>query len=230
MSKVELSELIVSMKWQNALRKLMLRTRLRNPFTIVSNNCWGAHIYQQLGHPYQTPFVGLFVVPADYLMLLSNFRMFLSEPLTFVPLSRHAQINASRQKRQLSYPIGRLGDEVEIQFLHYRTEHEAANAWSRRLQRICQDDDQLYFKFCDRDGCTSEQLAQFDSLPFAHKVCFVSSPSPSLNSTVWIPNCTERQVPDGLQLSRISPRFFDAAGWVNGTDGSPRWWNPLRCV
>ena len=47
------------------LRALAADTR----FTVVSNNCWGAHIYQALGVPYATPFVGLFIPPADYLEL-----------------------------------------------------------------------------------------------------------------------------------------------------------------
>ena len=29
------------------------------PFTIVSNNCWGAELYPLLGRPYETPFVRL---------------------------------------------------------------------------------------------------------------------------------------------------------------------------
>ena len=80
-----------------------------------------------------------------------------------------------------------------------------------------------FFKFCDRDGCTLEQLKAFDKAPVAHKVCFVSRPMPNLQTVVRIPDITTGEMPDGLTLSYISPRYFDAAGWINGTDGHPRW-------
>ena len=213
----------------NLLGRQVLRARLlRNrDFTIVSNNCWGAHIYQQLGRSYQTPFIGVFLAPACYVNLVSQFRWHLSRPIRFVSQSRHANINGYRKAQGLRYPIGCLGDDVEIQFLHYESESEAAEKWNRRLSRVSQNDAQLFFKFCDRDGCTPEQLAAFDAAPVVHKVCFVSRPAPHLKSAVWIPNCDE-QVPDGLQLSRISPKYFDAADWINGSDGRSRWWHPLR--
>jgi uncharacterized protein (DUF1919 family) len=56
-------------------RRQLLRMRVHDPeFTIVSNNCWGAHIYQNLGEPYRTPFVGLFLAPECYLRLLKRLR------------------------------------------------------------------------------------------------------------------------------------------------------------
>jgi uncharacterized protein (DUF1919 family) len=209
----------------------MLRSRLRSrDFTIVSNNCWGAHIYQQLGAPYQTPFVGAFLAPACYVTLVTNFRGYLSQPLQFIDRSRHEYINAFRNERRWCYPIGRLGGAVEVQFLHYKSEAEAAEKWKRRVERVSADDSRLFFKFCDRDGCTPDQLAAFDAAPVAHKVCFVSRPMPHLSNAVYIPGSQSGQVPDGLHLSRVSPSYFDAASWINGSDGRPRWWRPLRCA
>lgn len=213
-----------------AVRRRVLRARLAGQdFTIVSNNCWGAHVYQQLGRPYQTPFVGLFLAPACYLALVPRLRWYLARPLRFVPRSRHECVNAFRDGRPHRYPIGLLGDDVELQFLHYGTEAEAAATWVRRAARVTPDDARLFFKFCDRDGCTPEQLAAFDAAPVAHKVCFVSRPAPGLGCAVHVPGAAGGQVPDGLQLSRVSPAYFDAAGWVAGTGTRPGWW-PFRCV
>lgn len=209
------------------LRRHTLRARLRTrDFTVVSNNCWGAHIYKCLGEPYRTPFVGLFLAPACYVTLVPRLRWYLGQPLRFLERSRHEHINAFREEKKLRYPIGCLGGEVEIQFLHYESETEAAGKWSRRVERMSSDDSRLFFKFCDREPCSPAQLAAFDSAPVAHKVCFVAKSSPHLRSAVWIPGLCDGQVPDGLQLSRISPKYFDAADWINGADGHPRQWVP----
>ena len=213
----------------NRLRRGMLRARLRSrDFTIVSNNCWGAHVYQQLGIPYQTPFVGLFLTPECYVTLVPRLRWYLSQQVRFVKKSKYERINEFREKQGRLYPIGRIGDDVELQFLHYQSESDATEKWTRRAARVTHDDSRLFFKFCDRDGCTRQQLESFDTSPVAHKVIFISTPSPSLTNAVWIPSGGATQVPDGLQLSRISPAYFDVVGWINGTDGTPPWWWPLR--
>ncbi len=55
----------------DALRRRVLRSLVHDrELTIVSNNCWGAHVCQRLGIPYRTSFVGLFLTPDDYLRLL----------------------------------------------------------------------------------------------------------------------------------------------------------------
>jgi uncharacterized protein (DUF1919 family) len=190
----------------------------------------GGHIYQLLGKPYQTPFIGLFFAPNCYLTLISRLRWYLSQPVRFTRRSRHDNINELREQQGSLYPIGYLGDDIEVQFMHYKSEAEAAEKWARRVERVCRDDDRLFFKFCDRDGCTQDQLAAFDSAPIAHKVCFVSRPSPQLRHAVLIPSEHDSQVPDGLSLSRISPRYFDTAGWIMGSNGRPRWWQPVRCI
>jgi uncharacterized protein (DUF1919 family) len=209
----------------------VLRSQVRTrDFTIISNNCWGAHIYQKLGIEYQTPFIGLFLTPDAYLLLLSRLRWYLNSELTFCDTSRYEHINDFRDKMSAPYPIGYLGGAVEIHFLHYASELEAAEKWSRRVKRVSQDDSQLFVKFCDRDGCTYDQLMQFDRLPLQNKVCFSSKPLPTMRSAIWIPDSEGNSVPDGAKLSALSPKYFDAAAWINGTNGHPRWWAAPRCV
>jgi len=221
----------------------------RKSFTIISNNCWGTHVYQKLKIEYQTPFIGLFLDPESYLNLISDFRKNVAKPLKFKPASDHFYINKLRQTTNGHYPIGYLSEKIEIQFVHYDSEKEAEEKWNRRVERIAKDDTRLFFKFCDRDGCSFEQLKRFDSLPFKNKVCFVSRPQleircvlfPGLSwklgvlcfqtsvgnkvcfvsrpqleilSAVFIPECEEGQVPDGIKLSEISDKFFDENRWL----------------
>lgn len=214
-------------KLSDELKRHAVRARLRTlDFTIVSNNCWGAHIYKNIGEPYRTPFVGVFVAPSCYIKLVSRFRWYMSQPVRFIARSKHDYINAFRDKDNVRYPIGVIGDDVELQFLHYESETEATEKWTRRSARMTKDDSLLFFKFCDRDGCTAEELSAFDAAPLAHKVCFVSKPAPHLKSAVFIPGSTDGQVPDGWRLSLMGHKYFDAAGWLNGSDGRLRWWSP----
>ena len=102
-------------------------------FTIVSNNCWGAHIYQALRMEYRTPFVGLFIPPKSYLDLLRRFDYFIRSDLTFTNESRVASVNRWREREGLSYPIGLLDGQVEVHFQHYTgAEDQARSKWQRR--------------------------------------------------------------------------------------------------
>ena len=68
------------------------RIRLRNKnFTIICDNCWAGKVYQELGLPYQTPFVGMFVFSPDYIKMLKNLKHYLSGniPLKFVKESKY---------------------------------------------------------------------------------------------------------------------------------------------
>ncbi len=216
----------------------LLRSKLRGRhFTIVSNNCWGAHVYQDLGIPYETPFVGLFLDPDCYLNLLSRFRDVINRPLTFAGESRRPAINAYRRDHAGEYPIGKLDDDIEIQFLHSKTEAEARDKWERRVARIPAADDTLFVKFCDHDNhyrldgadrVTQAHLEAFDRLPFAHKVCFVGTPQPALRSAVWIPGQAEGHVPHGAALQRAAMPYFDAGDWLSGGSGKAAWAS-LRC-
>lgn len=53
-------------------------------FTIISNNCWGGHVYRYFNLPYQSPTVGLFIVSKDYIKLLKNFVFYMETPITFI--------------------------------------------------------------------------------------------------------------------------------------------------
>lgn len=192
-----------------AVAQRLFRARvLDRTFTVVSNNCWGAHLYPRLGVEYRTPFVGLFLYPDCYLRLLGRLRWYLGQSLEFRPRSRYPDVPAGP-----AYPVGCLGGDVEVHFLHYRSA-----------------DDRLFVKFCDRSGCTPEHLAAFDRLPFRNKVCFVSVPAPGVRSAVLVPPDATGTVPDGGRLTHVSLAYFDAAGWLRGGSTRPFRWAALRAA
>ncbi|MCU1678975.1 MAG: hypothetical protein JWM93_3733 [Frankiales bacterium] len=96
------------------------------PFTIVANNCWGGSAYQYLGRRYNSPFVGLFIDNPDFLRLTSDLRGYLSAELEFRPAGSTGT----------AYPVGVLGGDVEIHFMHYADERDASVKWMRRRDRM----------------------------------------------------------------------------------------------
>jgi uncharacterized protein (DUF1919 family) len=192
-------------------------TRFSDPeFSVVSNNCWGAHIYQQAKLPYRTPFVNLFLYPSDYLKMLENFYDAMATPLHFL------------KGEDTKYPIGRL-DDISVHFLHYADEETAVASWRRRLARLTKDPDRTFIKFCNRDGATKEHAIRFQRLPFKNKVYFTNDAETDMDCAVKIPYDGD-QAPDGLQLSAVSPRYFDAWRWIERGSGAPSIKNVLRTV
>lgn len=157
-------------------------------FTIISNNCWGGTIYESYNLPKQSPTVGLFIMPQDYIKFLKNLRGYLSHQLKFINPQNSRWVEAkSKDNRFGQYPIGVLtdgNDEIEIFFLHYHDEQEALEKWERRCQRI--NWDRLLVKFNDQNGCTENEIAEFDNLPYKHKVCFTVKDYPKYKSVIKI--------------------------------------------
>ncbi len=74
--------------------------------------------------------------------------------------------------------------DIKIYFQHYKTEEEAKAKWNERAKRM--DYDKLFILFTDRDGCTEQDIVEFDNLPYKNKVIFVNKPHPNIKSAVYI--------------------------------------------
>lgn len=140
------------------------RGRLKRVFspstTIISNNCVGARISQDLHYPYNSPTVGLYLCYPDYIYFCQHLKEFIVAPLLF------RNNNGGK-----NYPIGVLehaGRTIEIFFLHYKTEDEAREKWTRRCQRVNWND--IYVIGSEVDGCTEKDIIDFLSLPYSQKI------------------------------------------------------------
>jgi uncharacterized protein (DUF1919 family) len=196
--------------WRRRVAAHLMRRRVTNRnFTIVSNDCFGGMAYEELGMRYESPFVGLFIVPEDYLELLRHLRPHMARRIEFASQSRRDAINHWREQIRKPYPIGRLGD-VEIHFLHYPG-HDAAEAkWTRRAQRIHWDN--LLVKICWHDGPEMPRLLrEFDALPFGRKLSLVPQALPGVRSCVAL----DRYSTDGTWQYWASHLHFDVAAWLN---------------
>lgn len=117
---------------------------------IISNNCWGAGIYQNLKMQYITPFVGLYILPDDYVKLVKGFERYIN-----------AEIIISKVD---DYPIGKL-DDITIYFLHYSNAEEAKIKFARRMKRLKKElgKRNLLFKFCDVDFTNEDSFELISS-------------------------------------------------------------------
>lgn len=159
-------------KVKQRLRRLRLR---HTDFSIISNNCWaGTAVYMPFGLQYTTPTVGLFFMDEDYIRFISRLRWYLAQELRFISPreSRYYDCLSDGGAKELTYPIAIIGDDVEIHFLHYKSEGEAAEKWYRRVQRI--NFNKLLVKMSIRNSGYDlpQMLRQFKALPYKHKICF----------------------------------------------------------
>ena len=160
----------------NALAAKRRRANLKHKdFTILSNNCWGGFVQQKYGLPYNSPTVGLYIPGDDFVRFCADWRGYMAKELNFIPWEKarlYPQI-----KDSAPYPVAMLGD-VEIYFMHYRSQEEAREKWERRKARI--NPDRIIFKLSQRECCGREDIERFMALPEAHKVCFAYDEVPGV--------------------------------------------------
>lgn len=147
-------------------------------FTIISNNCWGGMIYESYGLSKLSPTVGSFFMASDYIKFISDLEGYTTGELRFIKPEESrwkSRSEVSGDKRFGTYPIGVLSNginEIEIFFLHYHDEDEAASKWKRRCNRI--NWDRLLIKFNDQNGCTDKDIVDFINLKRENKVFFTA--------------------------------------------------------
>jgi len=153
--------------------------------TVISSNCFAGRIMQDLGMQYNSPTLGLYFWYPDYIEFLSNMKYYLTEAkLTFVERSKYPLGDERRKNWSHWYPIGLLDGKVEIAFLHYHTEEEAAEKWYRRASRV--NWDKLIVIGMEQNLCTISDIEAFDKLPFENKLIFTSKQLPELNSNCYV--------------------------------------------
>ena len=197
-------------KYKCFRRRLFLakaKKHLKNKnFSLVASNCNGAAILHDLGLPFQSPFVNLWIKPQDFIKMLQSLEKYLEAELCFI------------NEDGISYPVAML-DDVKIYFQHYETEEDAREKWNKRKSRM--DYDNLFVLFSDRDGCTEEDLIRFDNLPYIHKAVFVNRPYERIKSAVYIRGF-ENEDSVGICMDyrkgfsyRKYYDDFDYVGWFN---------------
>lgn len=187
------------------------RDKLKNKnFTIISNNCWGGHVYRYFGMPYDSPTIGLYFFSADYVKFVLNLKYYIGQELTFIDYTESKYKDELIKNNQLNVPIGKL-DDIELVFLHYHSIEEAHMKWNRRKERIHWDN--LYYKMSEQNCCTKEQLELFDSIKNPNKFAFVTKDY-GLKSQIIFKDCASMDyIPNDTTNFR---KFINIINWLNG--------------
>lgn len=150
-----------------------LNALITDDISIISSNCFAGRIMQDKKMQYNTPTLGLYFMYPDYIEFLQHLDYYLKEAkIEFVNKSKYPLGNERHSQWKHWYPIGLLGEKVEIHFLHYQTTEEAAEKWYRRAARVNMD--KLLIIGMDQNLCTEVDIQAFDKLPFKRKVFFSS--------------------------------------------------------
>ncbi len=165
--RVRLRENISNPLWAGVRRSKLINSS----FTIISNNCWGGHVYRYFNAPYDSPTIGLFIFSEDYIKFISDIKHYLSLELKFITAEESKFRKTLEARRETHVPIGVLED-VEIIFLHYKSQDEAREKWNRRKARIHWDN--IVYKMTEQNLCSLEHLKTFEALPLERKFVFTS--------------------------------------------------------
>jgi uncharacterized protein (DUF1919 family) len=177
-----------------------------SPFpSIISNDCFGGEIYRALRLQYNTPFIGLMLMAPCYIKLLRDINFYLGQDLTFIKTSRYPHVNELLKARGY-FPIATINNEIEIQFLHYKSQNEALNKWNARRKRV--NFDNLFVKYdFSKDYGLHSHLDEFLRLSYSAKLAIGCNECILKYGKDFI-NLPEYSA-DGAVLFRLSLRYLD---------------------
>lgn len=205
-------------KIRNRYNQWRKRRKLKfTDFSIISNNCWAATaIYQPFGLKYNTPTVGLFFMDEDYIKFLENLDHYLSSKLEFINVqeSKYYDKITSHGTKPVTYPIARLGEDIEIHFMHYHNAEEATAKWYRRTARLNRQ--RLLVKMSLRDSGydVNEMLKRFKALKFKNKICFTSDREDPNNGIIRVPELAQLNLVGGDETEHTM-RVIEVSTLIN---------------
>ncbi|MDM0632410.1 DUF1919 domain-containing protein [Clostridium perfringens] len=150
----------ISVSNRKKINKYMNEQIEKKDFTIISSFCGGGTLYHDIGMKFLSPTINLAFDGEDFCSFCENLEYNLSQ-----------QIREYKTDK-VSYPVGKIGDNIEIRFVHYKTFEEAVTKWNERVKRI--NFEKIFIMATDRDGMNSKKcLSRFDRLPYK-KVMFTA--------------------------------------------------------
>ena len=162
-------------KKQNKYMKKKLR---QNDFTIIASFCGGGTLYHDIGMRFLSPTINMAFDGKDFCTFCENLRDNVLQEIT------------EYKTDKVTYPVGRIGDDIEIRFVHYKTFQEAKEKWEERAKRI--NYEKIFIMATDRDGMSSEEcIRRFDNLPYK-KIMFTAKKLP-YDWAVYCPCFKHRQ-------------------------------------
>ena len=186
--------------------------------TIISQNCIGGMWYHDLHERFNSPTINLFMPPPDFIKFCQKLEYYKG-----IELVECTEVESLKYARNLNFhwnrafPIAKCGDIVLLG-VHYSSFHELKDKWHTRFKRINAQNIRLIM--VERDGCTFNDLYNFDRLPYK-KVCFTSRQYKEILSCVVLPNSQVNEpfhkVTDLTSFTSFfsAKRFYDSWDFVD---------------
>ena len=207
---------------QHALERYQKKNRKRlsnRDFTILSNSCIGAQTYRDLNLRFDTPFVGSYMTPEDFVLFLTNPKKWVNEEF-------------AEEKAGATCPVGILGGKIRIFFVSDKSFEEGVNKWRYRSERIHWDNLFIMFNPLEQDFgmnpnykkhmCDVSIVKDFLELPFKNKVVISNKKAHQLSNQCvftwkyrWFEYPPYVGIISCLSGKRIFDRYFDVVHWLN---------------
>ena len=90
--------------------------------TIISSNCFAGRIMQDLKMEYNSPTLGLWMMPDDFAVFCSDLEHYLNADIQIVEHSKNelGEYKMTHPPKH-PYPVGWIDGKLEVHFLHYHT-------------------------------------------------------------------------------------------------------------
>ena len=188
------------------------RQRLQNSnFSVIASDCTAGMLYHDLKCEFNTPTINFFFSAPDFIKFCNNIQHYIDIPMVAIPPDEEA----ARE----GYPLAKI-DDIVLHLVHYSSVEQAQECWDRRKTRI--NFNNLFIVMNDRNGCTKQDLLDFDQLPYKNKVVFTHVPHPEIKSSYYI-HGFENQETVGTMTKFVNPIAikrnmdqFDFVTWING--------------
>lgn len=179
-----------------------MQNKVRKDISIFCNNCIGAFVAHDFNLPFNSPTVNLMIPPADFIEYVSNLDEFNGKDII--------QIKEGVD----NWPKGLLGNKVHIHFIHYKTFEDGVIAWNRRACRI--NKDKMFFILVETDGCSYDDLKNFDNLPYLNKIALTHKHYPDIKCSFKIKGFEKKgAVIDSYRYYKFLPkRYYDQFNWI----------------
>ncbi len=152
---------------------------VKEPITILSNDCWGGYIYHKLYLPFSSPCINILWERESYIKFAQNPEYYFGQSL---------EIEQEGNIRYNQCPIGKIGygnKKIKMNFVHTTNFQEAEILWNRRKKRI--NKSRIFVEFAlpaNIDNC-NYLLEEFDKIQFP-KICFYSDET-DIKGVVYLP-------------------------------------------
>lgn len=140
---------------------------IKNKITILSDDCWGGHIYHYLCMQFYSPLININWRDEEFAKFIQDPYYYLCKPLK---MEREGNVRGN------IYPIASLGEDdkkIEMDLIHSVCFADAERLWNRRRKRINRDNFFVKMSFNATDEKKEKYLEAFSNVPYK-KICFYS--------------------------------------------------------